>query len=113
MVSLEETPLAGGDTRPALVKFIGLPLSVVVGLFMSYGLIMGLMDSWRYKIGALGVLLVATVALCGIMRRDHNAARIIRLWFQSKALSLDNHKWNGATIEPFPLRRSKTPRGIP
>ncbi len=113
MESLEETPLAGGDTRPALVKFIGLPLSVVVGLFMTYGLIMGMVDGWRYKIIGLGVLLVATVVLCRIMRRDHNAARIVLLWLQSKALSLDNHKWDGATIEPFPLRRSKTPRGIP
>jgi type IV secretory pathway VirB3-like protein len=113
MVGLEKTPLAGGDTRPALVKFIGLPLSAVVVLFMCYGLIMGIMDSWRYKLMALGIMLMVAMMLSRLMRRDHNALRGALLWFQSKALSLDNHKWNGTTIEPFPLRRSKTPRGIP
>ena len=109
---LENTPLAGADTRPAVVNYIGLPLTVVVALFMAYGLIMGLINDWHYKLIALGLLLAATFLLCAIMRRDHNAARIARLWFQSKALSLDNHKWNGATIEPFPVRRGKAPRGI-
>jgi type IV secretory pathway VirB3-like protein len=112
MGELEKTALAGADTRPALVQYIGLPLTVVVGLFMAYGLIMGLVDDWHYKLSALGLLLVASAALCVVMRRDHNALRIALRWLQSKAWSLDSHEWNGATVEPFPIRRSKTSRGI-
>jgi type IV secretory pathway VirB3-like protein len=55
---------------------------------------------------------MVAIALSALVRRDHNAPRIVLRWLQSKAKSLDNYRWNGATVEPFPVRRSKTLRGI-
>jgi type IV secretory pathway VirB3-like protein len=109
---LEQTALAGGDTRPALVKYIGLPLKAVIALVVAYGMIMALMPNWTYRFVGFGILVVAAVSLWAIMRRDHNALRIFRLWCQGKGKSLDSHHWNGASVDPFPLRRSRTPRGI-
>ncbi len=109
---LDQTPLAGGDTRPALVAYIGIPLEMVVGLVVAYGLIVALMPDWYYRFVGFAVLTVVAIFLFVLVRRDHNALRISRLWLQSKAKSLDNAVWSGATVEPFPTRRSKTPRGI-
>jgi type IV secretory pathway VirB3-like protein len=109
---LEKTPLAGGDTRPAFVKYIGMPLRMVVGLVVAYGLILAIMPGWYYRLIALGILAMVAIALSELVRRDHNAPRIVLRWLQSKAKSLDNYRWNGATVEPWPARRSKTPRGI-
>ncbi len=109
---LENTTLAGGDTRPAMVKYIGMPLMMLAPLVMAYGLILALMPDWHYRFGGFAVLVIVAAGLSALVRRDHNALRIARLWLQGKAQSLDNHKWNGASVHPFPLRRSKTPRGI-
>lgn len=109
---IEQTALAGGDTRPAIVKYIGLPLTMVAPLVVAYGLIMALLPNWHYRFVGFSVLAIVAVVLSSLVRRDHNALRIVRLWFQGKGKSLDSHRWNGATVEPFPLRRSKTPRGI-
>jgi type IV secretory pathway VirB3-like protein len=109
---LDKTPLAGADTRPALVKYLGMPLSLVVTLVMAYGMILALMPDWHYRVVGFVALAIFAVFLSMLVRHDHNAPRIVLLWLQSKAKSLDNHRWNGATVEPFPARRSKTPRGI-
>lgn len=109
---LDRTPVAGAGTRPALVKYVGMPIHIVVGLVMAYGLIIALMPDWHYRFVGFFVLGFFAIGLSALVRRDHNALRIAALWMQSKGKSLENHKWNGASVEPFPVRRSKTARGI-
>ncbi len=85
---------------------------MVAPLVVGYGLILALMPDWHYRFGGLFALAIVAGGLSALVRRDHNALRIARLWMQGKGQSLSNHVWNGATVEPFPRRRSKTARGI-
>ncbi len=109
---LEKTKLARGDTKPATVKYIGTPLTMVAPMVSAYGMILGLMPNWHWRIAGLVVLVIVGMGLAALVRRDYNALRIAMRWVQGKGRSLTNRQWNGATIEPFPRRRSKTPRGI-
>lgn len=109
---LEETKLYGGDTRPALLRFVGLPLSVSVGLVMAIPLIMNLMRSWRWRAAGFFLLICVAVFLWTMLRYDHNALRILRRFIQTKFMSFDAQSWKGAVPEPLPFMPPKKPHGI-
>jgi type IV secretory pathway VirB3-like protein len=108
----EETPLYGGDTRPAVLKWVGLPLTVAAPLVMAVPMIMNLIAGWRSRFVAFGMLVVVAVFFWWMHRHDHNALRILARWLHTKFKSFDARKWKGATPDPFPFRPSKTPHGI-
>lgn len=107
----EETALYGGDTRPAMLRWVGLPLTVAVPLVMAVPMIMNLIAGWRARFFMFGVLTVVAVFLWWTLRYDHNALRILGRWGRTKFGSFDARKWKGATPDPFPIR-SKTVRGV-
>jgi len=120
MEELEEVPLFVAATRPALIA--GLPLGVAVTFMMLGGLIMILGQNPLYEL----VLLPLWVGARAILRYDYNAMRILMLWMRSSALSIDAHRWGGASPSPFPAkpamawrragwtlaRRPRAPRGV-
>ena len=73
----EETPLYGGDTRPATVRWVGLPLTVACPLLMAVPMIVNLISTWRSRFVAFGLLAVVAVFLWSMLRYDHNALRIL------------------------------------
>lgn len=104
--------LAGGDTRPATVRWVGLPLTVVVPLVMAVPMTINLVSSWRGRFVAFGIEVVAVVFFWALLRHDHNALRILVRWLRTKCGSFDAQKWKGAAPDPFPYRPSKSPHGI-
>jgi type IV secretory pathway VirB3-like protein len=108
----EETPLYGGDTRPAMVRWVGLPLNVATPLVVAVPIVMNLIAGWRSRFVAFGMLSVVVALLWSVLRYDHNALRILWRWLWTKCGSFDAMKWKGAAVDPFPFRPSKTPHGI-
>ena len=107
----EETRLAD-DIRPAIVRWIGLPLYTAVPLIMAAPIIINTMSSWRARLVALAILTVAAIFFGLVLRHDYNMLRILWRWFLTKFMSFDARKWKGATTDPFPYRASKAPHGI-
>ena len=108
----EETPLYGADTRPATLRWVGLPLTVATPLVMAVPILMNLLHSWRDRVVAYSILGSVAVGLWSVLRYDHNALRIAAHWFHTKFKSFDALRWKGATPDPFPFRVSKIPYGI-
>jgi type IV secretory pathway VirB3-like protein len=108
----EETPLYGADTRPATLRWIGLPLTVGTPLIMAVPILMNLFHTWRDRVVVYSILAIVALGLWSVLRYDHNALRILARWFQTKFKSFDAMKWKGATPDPFPFCASKIPHGI-
>ena len=108
----EETVLYGGDTRPAVLRWVGLPLTVAVPLVIAVPIIFNWISAWRGRCVAFAIWAIAGACCWVLLRYDHNAPRILDRWFNTKFLSFDARKWLGATPDPFPYRASKDPHGI-
>lgn len=108
----EETPLYGADTKPATLRWVGLPLTIGTPIVAAIPILMNLLHSWRDRLVAYSLLAIVAVALWSVLRYDHNALRILGLWLNTKFLSFDARKWKGATVDPFPFKKSKVPYGI-
>ena len=106
MEPLEEVPLFVAAPRPALVA--GMPIGLAVAFLMAFALIMIFGENPLYELVLVPVWFGARL----LVRYDYNAVRIVALWLQSSARSIDAHRWGGASPAPFPLRRSHRPRGI-
>ena len=106
MEPLAESPLFVAATRPALVA--GMPIGLAVAFMMAFALIMIFGEKPLYEL----VLLPLWFGARMIVRYDYNGVRIVALWLQSSARSIDAHRWGGASPTPFPVRRSRQPRGI-
>jgi type IV secretion system protein VirB3 len=102
----DEATLFIADTRPAMTW--GVPHQMAVVIFMVFGETM----IFGGPIIAIVILVYLWVLARVIVRRDYNMARIIMLWAETKALSLDRWTWGGASPSPHPPRRSKYPRGV-
>jgi len=102
MEDLEEAPLFVAATRPALIA--GLPLGVAVSFIMLGGIIMILGQNPLYEL----VLLPLWVGARAILRYDYNAVRVLTLWLRSSAVSIDAHRWGGASPSPFPAKPAMT-----
>ena len=109
---LDETPFYGGDTRPAMTKYFGLPITAVAVGFMAIVGGMNLFIDWRFKLAWICLMLLGCTGLWSIYRHDHNALRIFWLWLNTKFRSFDSRHWSGATLEPFPVRWRDGPRGF-
>jgi type IV secretion system protein VirB3 len=106
MQPLEESPLFVAATRPALVA--GMPIGLAVAFLLAFALIIIFAENPLYEI----ILLPAWFGARLLLRYDYNAVRIVALWLQTSARSLDAHRWGGASPAPFPIRRTRRPRGI-
>ena len=111
MEPLEELPLFVAATRPALVA--GMPIGLAVAFLLAFALIIIFAEDPLYEL----ILLPAWFGARLLLRYDYNAVRIVGLWLQSSARSLDAHRWGGASPAPFPVRRFRgsgppRPRGI-
>jgi type IV secretion system protein VirB3 len=106
MEPLEASPLFVAATRPALVA--GMPIGLAVAFMMAFALIMIFGKNPLYELVLVPVWFGARL----IVRYDYNAVRIIALWLQSAARSIDAHRWGGASPAPFPVRTGRRPRGI-
>jgi len=106
MESLEASPLFVAATRPALVA--GMPIGLAVAFMMAFALIMIFGENPLYEL----VLVPGWFGARLLVRYDYNAVRIVALWLQTSARSLDAHRWGGASPAAFPVRQSRRPRGI-
>ena len=106
MEPLEEATLFVAATRPALVA--GMPIGLAVAFLMAFALIIIFGENPLYEL----VLVPAWFGARLLVRYDYNAVRIVALWLQTAARSLDAHRWGGASPAPFPIRRTRRPRGI-
>ena len=109
--ALDETPFYAGDTRPAMARHIGLPLTTVGGLFIAFGMIINLLGNWRLKLIGVFLLLCLAVGLWAVLRHDHNVLRVAARYLNTKFGCLDSTHWSGATLEALPVN-DKTPRGF-
>src|SRR5215469_1219858 len=106
MEPLDDAPLFVAATRPALVA--GMPIGLAVAFLMAFPLIIIFAENPLYELVLAPVWFGARL----IVRYDYNAVRIVALWLRSAARSIDAHRWGGASPAPFPVRRSRRPRGI-
>jgi type IV secretion system protein VirB3 len=106
MEPLESSPLFVAATRPALVA--GMPIGLAVAFMMAFALIMIFGEDPLYELVLVPVWFGARL----IVRYDYNGVRIVALWLQTSARSIDAHRWGGASPAPFPVRQARHPRGI-
>lgn len=102
---LTEATLHVAGTRPAM--FYGIPWELFIPLLIGTTEI-GVVKWWW-------MALTAPVwgAAVWLVRRDYNAPRVWRLWFQDAALDLHGRSWGGPSTNPFSLHPAKRFRGIP
>jgi len=106
MEPLEASPLFVAATRPALVA--GMPIGLAVAFMMAFALIMIFGENPLYELVLVPVWFGARL----LVRYDYKAVRIVALWLQSSARSINAHRWGGASPAPFPIRHTRRPRGI-
>jgi type IV secretion system protein VirB3 len=106
MELLDDAPLFVAATRPALVA--GMPIGLAVAFLMAFALIIIFAENPLYELVLAPVWFGARL----IVRYDYNAMRIVALWLQSSARSIDAQRWGGASPAPFPIHCPRRPRGI-
>lgn len=106
MEPLEEAALFVAATRPALVA--GMPIGLAVAFLMAFALIIIFGENPLYELVLVPVWFGARL----LVRYDYCAVRIVALWLQTAARSLDAHRWGGASPAPFPIRHTRRRRGI-
>jgi type IV secretory pathway VirB3-like protein len=105
---MRKTQVPVAAHRPALVRWVWLPLNMWLGLFVSAALCV--------MITKTPLSLLWTPAVWWGMKEwikdDYNAPWCCILWCRTKALSWDAHIWGGASPDPFPIPRDKHSRGM-
>jgi type IV secretion system protein VirB3 len=103
----EEEVLFVAATRPALMPILGLPHSLAIIFVCAGAEIVITTQSFLDELFLVPLWLIAFF----YVRNDYNAVRILMIWLQSSARSLDAWRWGGASLSPWPIR-ARSPRGI-
>ncbi len=106
MEDLETDTLYLAATRPPVL--FGVPLTLFVLLLMLAGFIVVLMKNPLY-LAVMGPLWLAARA---VVSRDYKAVGVLFLYFRTAGRSVDNKRWGGASVTPFPIRVRKRGRGM-
>lgn len=104
MEAREDEVLILAATRPAMMPLIGLPHGLATLFFVVGMETIIITKSVFYPLWLVPVWAV----LYMIVRKDHNAIRIIRLWLRGSALSLDVWRWSGGSLSPWPLTKQQS-----
>jgi type IV secretion system protein VirB3 len=106
MEPLEVDTLYLAATRPAL--FMGVPLIVAVAFMMLGGFIIVLLENPLYELMLVPLWLAARV----LVSRDYNAVGVAVLFLRTAGRAVDNSRWGGASVAPFPIRVPVRGRGM-
>jgi type IV secretory pathway VirB3-like protein len=114
MRKLKSTSLYSGASRPAFVPGLQLPLGVSVMLVFAGGYSVILFSDFRWWLTMIIFWVIVWLFLRVMLKRDHNALRVLGRGWLPKTFSFDDHVWGGITVFNYPVRdRRPTPRGIP
>lgn len=93
-------------TRPAML--LGVPLEAMSVNMILTGLI--------FLAGGTPLYLLSGVVLHflfrAIVKNDHNAFRVLFIWFDTKARARNAGWWGGSSIAPLPMRRRYRPEEV-
>ena len=106
MEPLQTDTLYLAATRPAL--FMGVPLTLGAAFLMLTGFLVVLLKNPLYLVLILPLFFAARE----LVARDYNAVGVVVLHLRTAGRSVDNDKWGGASVAPFPVHLRSRARGM-
>ena len=98
-----------GDTKPALVPFVNIPVELASLLIVGSFAVANLFHATLLGLGT-GAILAGFASL--LTRRDYNGIRIFGIYTRLCSLWLSAHRLGGLSVNHFPPRR-RTMTAIP
>lgn len=94
---VERDFLAGGLTRPAVLRGLGIPFWYIIPM-VGFPLVM---VAITWNVFWLFSMIVIAAFARWFAGRDHNYPRVLRLSLLSGAMFADRHTWGGYTVDPL------------